>query len=49
VQTLVSAVVIILLMLAISVIKTRRKEVRAFLAESGWWSAPRAQRVPSGN
>ena len=41
-QTLVAAVFVILLMLAISVIKTRRKEVRAYLAASGWWSAPKA-------
>jgi hypothetical protein len=45
-QTLVSAVCVILLMLAISVIKTRWTVVRAFLAASGWWSAPKAQCVP---
>jgi len=45
-QTLVAAVFVILLMLAISVIKTRWTEVRAFLAASGWGSAPKAQRVP---
>jgi len=44
-QTLVAAVCVILLMLAISTIKTRWTEVRAFLAASGWWSAPKAQRV----
>jgi hypothetical protein len=42
-QTLVAAVFIILLMLGISVIKTRWVEVRAFLAASGWWSASKAQ------
>jgi hypothetical protein len=45
-QTLVSAVCVILLMLGISVVKTRWTEVRAFLAATGWWSAPKAQRVP---
>ena len=45
-QTLVAAVFVILLMLAISVVKTRWTEVRAFLAASGWWSAPKAERVP---
>jgi len=37
---------VILLMLAISLVKTRWTEVRAFLAASGWWSAPKAERVP---
>ena len=45
-QTSVAAVVVILLMLAISVVKTRRAEVRAFLAAAGWWSGRKAQRVP---
>jgi hypothetical protein len=27
------------------VIKTRRTEVRAFLAAAGWWSAPKTERV----
>jgi len=45
-QTLVAAVCVILLMLGISVVKTRRTEVRAFLTAGGWWSAPKAQRVP---
>jgi len=45
-QTLVAAVCVILLMLAISVVKTRRAEVRAFLAAAGWWSGRKAQRVP---
>jgi fucose 4-O-acetylase-like acetyltransferase len=45
-QTLVAAVCLILLMLALSVIKTRWTEVRAFLAAAGCWGAPKAQRVP---
>jgi len=45
-QTLVAAVLVILLMLAISVIKTRRTQVRALLAAAGWWSAPKVERVP---
>jgi uncharacterized membrane protein len=45
-QTLAAAVFVILLMLAISVIKTRWAEVRAFLAATGWWNAPKAERVP---
>jgi hypothetical protein len=44
-QTLVAAVGVILLMLAISVIKTRWTEVRAFLAASGWWAAPKVERA----
>jgi hypothetical protein len=43
--TLVAAVMVILLMLAISVIKTRWTEVRAWLASAGW-SVPKTQRVP---
>jgi hypothetical protein len=46
-QTLVAAVLVILLMLAISVIKTRWTEVRAYLAAAGWWSAPKVARVPA--
>ena len=45
-QTPVAAVFVILLMLAISTVKTRRKEVRAYLAASGWWSMPKTERVP---
>jgi hypothetical protein len=45
-QTLVAAVCVILLMLGISVVKTRWTEVRAFLAAAGWWSGAKAQRVP---
>jgi hypothetical protein len=36
-QTAVAAVVVILLMLAISVIKTRWAQVRAALRDLGWW------------
>jgi len=43
--TLIAAVFVILLMLAISVIKTRWVEVRAFLVEMGWWNAPKAERA----
>ena len=46
-QTLIAAVCVILLMLAISVVKTRWKEIRAFLGAAGWWSAaPNTERVP---
>lgn len=45
VQTIVAAVFVILLMLAISVIKTRWTEVRAFLEASGWWTTAKAERV----
>jgi fucose 4-O-acetylase-like acetyltransferase len=38
IQTAVAAVLAILLMLAISVIKTRWAEVRAALQNLGWWS-----------
>ena len=44
-QTLVAAVFVILLMLAISVIKTRWTEVRTFLTASGWWIAPKVERA----
>lgn len=40
-QTLIAAVLVILLMLAISVIKTHWTQVRAYLAASGWWRAPK--------
>jgi len=45
-QTPFAAVFVILLMLAISVIKTRWAEVRAFLAAAGWWTGPKPERVP---
>ena len=44
-QTMVAAVLVILLMLTISVVKTRWTEVRAFLAASGWWSAPKVEQA----
>jgi len=46
VQTLIAAVLVVLLMLAIATVKTHWKEVRAYLEATGWWSAPKAQRVP---
>jgi fucose 4-O-acetylase-like acetyltransferase len=45
-QTLVAALSVILLMLAISVVKTRWTEVRAFLAAYGWRTPPKVERVP---
>jgi hypothetical protein len=38
----VAAVVTILLMLAISLIKTYRTEIQTMLEEMGWWFRPRA-------
>jgi len=40
-QTAVSAVFMILLMLAIATIKTYRHRVRAYLEGTGWWFTPR--------
>jgi uncharacterized membrane protein len=40
-QTVAAAAAMILLMLAISTIKTYRDQVRAALAEMGWWFAPK--------
>jgi hypothetical protein len=45
-QTMVAAVAVILLMLAISVIRTRWDRVRAFLSDLGWWYSPKPDRVP---
>ena len=45
-QTVVAAVVVILLMLALSVIRTRWDRVRAMLADMGWSLGPTAERVP---
>ncbi|MGA2268029.1 MAG: hypothetical protein ABSH44_06115 [Bryobacteraceae bacterium] len=45
-QTIVAALFVILLMLAISTLKTYRDRVAAMLAEVGWWFAPRPERVP---
>ena len=44
-QTAVSAVLVILLMLAISVVKTYRTEVQAMLQDMGWSFGPRVERV----
>jgi len=40
-QTVVAAIAIILLMLAISTIKTYRNQVRAYLSDMGWWFTPK--------
>jgi uncharacterized membrane protein len=40
-QTVVASVLMILLMVAISTIKTYRHQVRAALADMGWWFAPK--------
>jgi hypothetical protein len=45
-QTVVAALCVILLMLAISTLKTRRHRVRALLSEMGWWFQPKPERVP---
>jgi uncharacterized membrane protein len=40
-QTVVASVLMILLMVAISTIKTYRQQVRAMLEEMGWWFSPK--------
>ena len=45
-QTVVTAVGIILLMLAISTVKTYRLRVVAVLSDMGWWFTPKPDRVP---
>ena len=45
-QTAVAALYVILLMLAISTLKTYRHRVRALLAEIGWSFGPKPDRVP---
>jgi uncharacterized membrane protein len=45
-QTLVAAVGVILLMLAISTAKTFRYRLKAVLADMGWWFGPKPDRVP---
>ena len=45
-QTAVTAVAVILLMLALSALRTNWARVRAALAEMGWWYAPTPERVP---
>ncbi|MGD0500830.1 MAG: hypothetical protein ABSC23_20645 [Bryobacteraceae bacterium] len=45
-QTVIAAVWVILLMLALSTAKTYRHRIAAFLAELGWAFGPRPDRVP---
>jgi fucose 4-O-acetylase-like acetyltransferase len=45
-QTLVAAVAVILLMLAISTIRTNWRTVSAALADMGWWYGAKPDRVP---
>jgi hypothetical protein len=44
-QAAVTAVFVILLMLAISTVKTYRIQVRAALLDMGWWFTPKSERV----
>jgi len=44
-QTVVTAICVILFMLALSTIKTYRVQVRAALVEVGWWFSPKSERV----
>jgi hypothetical protein len=46
-QTVLSAVVVILLMLAISTARTNWPRLTHSLSEMGWWSGPRVERVPA--
>lgn len=46
VQTIAAAMVVILLMLAISIAKTRRYRIKAALANLGWTFGARPERVP---
>ena len=45
-ETLVTALSIIMLMVAISTLKTYRERVAMALAELGWWFTPKPERVP---
>ncbi|MBZ5625163.1 MAG: hypothetical protein LAQ69_41655 [Acidobacteriia bacterium] len=45
-QTVVAALSLILLMLAISTLKTERHRLVAMLADLGWWFGPKPERVP---
>jgi uncharacterized membrane protein len=45
-ETMMTALVLILLMVAISTLKTYRERVAMALAEMGWWFAPKPERVP---
>ena len=40
-QTVVAAILVILLMLALATVKNYRQQVRAYLAEMGWWFTPK--------
>jgi len=45
-ETMMTALSIILLMVAISTLKTHRQRVAMALAEMGWWFTPKPERVP---
>jgi len=45
-QTIVASGVLIVLMVGLSTLKTRRHRVKAFLAECGWSFQPKPERVP---
>jgi hypothetical protein len=45
-ETMLTALSIILLMVAISTLKTHRERVAMALAEMGWWFTPKPERVP---
>jgi uncharacterized membrane protein len=45
-ETMMIALFVILLMVAISTIKTYRERVATALAEMGWWFTPKPERVP---
>jgi hypothetical protein len=44
-QTVIAAVVVILLMLGISVVQTHYHQIRPALSEMGWWLGPKPDRV----
>jgi hypothetical protein len=45
-ETMMAALSLILLMVAISTLKTHRQRVAMALAEMGWWFTPKPERVP---
>ena len=45
-ETMMTALCLILLMVAISTFKTHRERVAMALAEMGWWFTPKPERVP---
>jgi uncharacterized membrane protein len=45
-QTIIAAMVLILLMVALSTAKTYRGRIIAALSQMGWWPAPKPERVP---